>query len=570
MLSATALSQEPGISLGREPSGRIAALRTRSIWEDKMSTDPALSRRDVLRLTAVGGAVAMTTPSLALAQTPKRGGVLTVRVWDPPHFDPYLIVAFKTQIVYSFTHSRLLKHKAGPGVQPGSFTLEGDLAESWSQPDDATYVFKLRKGVRWHPKPPVNGRELTADDVVWSLERFRTVKGNPQSYLLGMVDRIEAVDRYTVKVTLTEPYAWFPDILANPMTGAIVARECVEKFGDLKKWEATVGTGPWMLESYRPNTGMTLLRHPSYFVPGLPYADRVELLVDEDHAARTTAFLGGKYDIGPEFMGVINRSDWSQLKAALDRQRPGLKTVDFPSNVRIGITMRCDRPPFSDVRVRRTVSMALNRRDLIEAVADGSGVLNPPGLPVALREWALPIDQLGDSAAVYKYDPAGSRRLLAEAGYPRGFQTVVDFHSFGDTTLVDGVQLAIKYLKDVGIDARLNQKEYGTYVATSVLGKYEGMIYGPSTPFLDPDSYLSTAFLPESPRNISKVNDQALTDLILRQRRVRDVAKRRELIHDIQRYLGKQVYRAEAYSIVALAVWDPALKNYGPTSATTT
>ena len=529
-----------------------------------MPTGPVLSRRDLLKLGSAGAAAALAAPSVALAQAPRRGGTFTIRVWDPPHFDPYLIVAFKTQIVYSFTHSRLLKHKAGPGVQPGTFVLEGDLAESWSQPDETTYVFKLRKGVRWHPKPPVNGRELTAEDVVYSLERFRTVKGNPQNYLLAMMDRAEAVDRYTVKVTLSEPYAWFPDVVANPMTGAIVARECVEKFGDLKKWEATIGSGPWMLESYRPNTGMSLVRHPHYFAPGQPYADRVELVVDEDQASRTAAFLGGKYDLGPEFMGVISRPDWSQLKGPLERQRPGLKTVDFASNVRIGINMRCDRPPFNDVRVRRAVSLALNRRDLVEAVADGAGVLNPPGLPAGLREWALPIDQLGEGAAFYKYDAAQARRLLAEAGYPRGFQTVVDFHNFGDTGLVDGVQLAIKYLKDVGIDARLNQKEYGAYVATSVLGKYEGMIYGPSTPFLEPDSFLSTAYLPDSPRNVLKVNDPPLTDLILRQRRAREVAKRRELIHDIQRYLGKQVYRAEAYSLVALAVWDPALKNYGP------
>jgi len=529
-----------------------------------MPSRPALARRDLLKLCVGGATVAMAAPSSALAQTPRRGGTLTIRVWDPPHFDPYLIVAFKTQIVYSFTHSRLLRHKAGPSVLPGSFVLEGDLAESWSQPDETTYLFKLRKGMRWHPKPPVNGRELTAEDVVYSLERFRTVKGNPQSYLLAMMDRAEAVDRYTVKVTLSEPYAWFPDVVANPMTGAIVARECVEKFGDLKKWEATVGSGPWMLESYRPNTGMSLVRHPHYFLSGQPCADRVELVVDEDQASRMAAFLGGRYDLGPEFMGAISRPDWSQLKGALERQRPGLKTVDFASNVRIGINMRCDRPPFNDVRVRRAVSLALNRRDLVEAVADGAGVLNPPGLPAALREWALPIDQLGEGAAFYKYDAAQARRLLTEAGHPRGFQTVVDFHSFGDTGLVDGVQLAIKYLKDMGIDARLNQKEYGAYVATSVLGKYEGMIYGPSTPFLEPDSFLSTAYLPDSPRNVLKVNDPPLTDLILRQRRVREVAKRRELIHDIQRYLGKQVYRAEAYSISALAVWDPALKNYGP------
>src|SRR5262249_59423624 len=104
----------------------------------------------------------------------------------------------------------------------------------------------------------------------------------------------------------------------------------------------------------------------------------------------------------------------------------------------------------------------------------------------------------------------------------------------------------------------------GAAVAAGGWGKWGAMISGPPTPSPEPDSFLSTASLPDSPRNVLKVNDPPLTDLILRQRRVRDLAKRRELIHDIQRYLGKQVYRAEAYSISALAVWDPALKNYGP------
>jgi ABC-type transport system substrate-binding protein len=126
------------------------------------------------------------------------------------------------------------------------------------------------------------------------------------------------------------------------------------------------------------------------------------------------------------------------------------------------------------------------------------------------------------------------------------------------------VQLVIRSLKDIGIDAKLNQKEYGALMSSTALGKYEGMIYGPSTPFLDPDSFLATAFLPDSPRNILKVNDPPLTDLIVRQRRVVDVAKRRELIHDIQRHLARQVYRAEAYSTVLIGVWDPAVKNYGP------
>src|SRR5215468_859421 len=198
--------------LAGNPSGRMSASGDAHGSEpeepEPMPTHPVLARRDLLKLCGASAAVALAAPSVALAQVPRRGGTFTIRVWDPPHFDPYLIVAFKTQIVYSFTHSRLLRHKAGPSVLPGSFVLEGDLAESWSQPDDTTYVFKLRRGVRWQPRPPVNGRELTADDVVWSFERFRTVKGNPQSYLLAMMDRAEAVDHYTVKVTLSEPYAW--------------------------------------------------------------------------------------------------------------------------------------------------------------------------------------------------------------------------------------------------------------------------------------------------------------------------------------------------------------------------
>src|SRR5499426_4602364 len=492
-----------------------------------------LTRRQLLKLGGAGLAGASMAPVIARGQTPKRGGTLALRTYDPPHFDPFQTISFKTHISLSFTHSRLLKHKAGPSVVPGTFPIEGDLAESWSQPDETTYVFKLRKGVRWHPKAPVNGRELTAEDVVYSMDRFRTVKGNPQNYLLAMVDRVEAPDRYTVKVVLKEPYVWFPDIVANPMTGAIVAREAVEKFGDLKKWEATVGTGPWMLESYRPNIGMTLVRNPHYFVSGLPHVDRVELVVDEDQSSRVAAFLAKKYDLGTEFMGTINRPDWNQLKDQLAKHSAGLRTAELPSNVRMGVTMRSDRPPFNDVRVRRALSLALNRRALVEAVADGAAVFNPPGLPIALKDWSLPIEQLGEGAQYYKYDPAEARRLLAQAGYAKGFATVIDFHSFGETAYVDGAQLVAKDLKDIGSEAKINQREYGAYIATVPLGKYEGIVWGPSTPFLDPDSFLISAYLPESPRNNMKVNDPPLTDMLLRQRRVQDPAKRRELLLDI-------------------------------------
>jgi hypothetical protein len=122
--------------------------------------------------------------------------------------------------------------------------------------------------VRFHAKPSVNGRELTAEDVKFTFERMLTEACRNAS-MYRAIAKVEAVDRYTVRFTLSEPFAWFLDMVASPMAGGIVARECVEKWGDLKKPEAVIGTGPWMLECYRPNVSLTMVRHPGYFVPGL-------------------------------------------------------------------------------------------------------------------------------------------------------------------------------------------------------------------------------------------------------------------------------------------------------------
>src|SRR5262249_10077949 len=134
------------------------------------------SRGDLQRWSGVARAAGAPAPAVlwspAHAKGPKRGGPLPLRLWDPPHFDPHLTISYKTHIIYSFTHSRLLKNKAGPSVTPGTFPIEGDLAESWTQPNETTYIFKLRRGVRWQNRPPVNGRELTAEAVTHSVQRF--------------------------------------------------------------------------------------------------------------------------------------------------------------------------------------------------------------------------------------------------------------------------------------------------------------------------------------------------------------------------------------------------------------
>ncbi|MBI3637931.1 MAG: ABC transporter substrate-binding protein [Candidatus Rokubacteria bacterium] len=524
-----------------------------------------LTRRELLvagGLTVGAAALAAATSPARAQQQPKRGGTVTLRGVDPPHWDPMLTSSFKTQSALSFTHSRLMKHRAGPDVAPGTFPLEGDLAESWKRTGETTWEFKLRRGVRWQPKPPVNGRELTAEDVKYSVERFLTVPGNAYAYMLKLVERVEAPDKSTVRFTLKEPFAWFLDVLANPMAVAIVARECVEKFGDLKKPEACVGSGPWMLESYRPNQGSTFVRNPNYYVPNQPYIDRIEWIVDEDSASRMSSFLAGKYDIGYND-ALIFRTEWNQLKDALKQKRPHLRVTEIIHNIVSHLYMRSDKPPFNDPRVRQAIALAIDRDEIMTATLDGTGAQNPP-IPAGLKEWSLPVEKLGEGARYYKRNVAEAKRLLAAAGHPNGFPVSICFTTYGSSILVDQMTLILRHLKDVGIDAKLDQKEYGAYFSTCFQGKYESMAFGPQTPFLDPDNILYSLYMPGELRNHGHVNDPVATDLIARQRRTFDVAKRRELIYEVQRHLAKQQYYVTVGSSLSAAVWESSLKNYGP------
>ncbi|HEY5866939.1 MAG TPA: ABC transporter substrate-binding protein, partial [Candidatus Tectomicrobia bacterium] len=201
----------------------------------------------------------------AEAGQPRHGGILRVRGYDPVHFDPHLTTNFKTHDTLSFVYSRLVRHKVGADVPPGIFRVEPDLAERWEELDDTTYVFHLRHGVKWHNKPPVNGRELVADDVKFTYDRFMKEPGNPNRYMLDSVDQVEVVDRYTVKFVLKEPYVWLVNTLAFPWSTWIIAPEVVQQFGDLKKADTAIGTGPFILERYEPNVKSIFKRNPDYF-----------------------------------------------------------------------------------------------------------------------------------------------------------------------------------------------------------------------------------------------------------------------------------------------------------------
>jgi peptide/nickel transport system substrate-binding protein len=362
-----------------------------------------VNRRELLTAGLAAGVALSTWPlhdSPALgadeAGPPKRGGILRVRGRDAPHFDPHLTVHVGTHTTLSFVYSKLVRYRVGAGVPPGTFLIEPDVAEHWETPDDTTYVFHLRHGVTWHNKPPVNGRELVAEDVQFTFDRFLAERGNPLRYMLKPVDRVEVVDRYTVKFVLKEPYVWLLDMLATSKAMWIIAREVVEHFGDLKKPESAMGTGPFLLERYEPNVKTVFTRNPDYFLPGLPWVDGVEWLIIDDPSTGLAMYRTGQLDCGPQPGWRVRQHDLASLK----QSHPQFIYRDFLFTNSYRIAMRTDQPPFNDVRVRRAISQAIDRQALIEAV----WVRGEPtaAVPRSLPEWSLPVDQCGAGAKYYQ------------------------------------------------------------------------------------------------------------------------------------------------------------------------
>ena len=529
-----------------------------------LRTVPGVSRRDLLKAGLAAGATLSTwsppgSPALwgAEAGQPKRGGILRVRGYDPPHFDHHLTLNPKAFTTLSFVYSRLMRHKLGPGVQPGTFTVEPDLAERWEVPDDTTYVFYLRKRVKWHNKPPVNGRELVAEDVKFTYDRFLMEKGNPLRFALDPVDRIEVVDRYTVKFVLKEPFVWLVYTLTS-ISMSIIAPEVVQHFGDLKKPEAVIGTGPFLLERYDPNVKTVFTRNPDYFRPGQPYVDGVEWLVLEDESTGLAMYRTGQLDCGPWHWWGVRQEDLDSLK----KSHPQLIYQDFLSNVTNGVYMRTDQPPFNDVRVRRAISHAIDRQAIIDAVfLKGEPT---PAISRGVPAWSPRLDELGAGAKYYQHDPQEARRLLAEAGFPKGFKTQLTTTNGFGASHIDATQLVQAHLKEVGIEAELKLQEFGAYMATTFVGKFEGLAYAPFSMAMEPHNTLYGMYMPDQPRNSGHVNDPKITVMLREEMRTKDLEARKQLIFDIQRYAAEQQYYVYLYCVGITSSWQPYVKNFAP------
>jgi peptide/nickel transport system substrate-binding protein len=397
---------------------------------------------------AAAGPAATATPQDV---QPKYGGVLrNAGSSSRAHDDPHGQASPQMSMTPVMAYSGLLKFRSGRDIQPGTYLPTGDLAESWEQPDDTTYVFKLRRGVKFHNVPPVNGREVTSADVLYSYRRVLGLKS--LASLLAGVQRMEAPDPFTFKVTLAEPDA---DLLANLAASnlAVVAREAVEVSGDLRNGPY-IGTGPWIVESVTPdsNRNTMLVRNPDYFLKGLPYVDRLEFIRLADASTIVAAFRAKQTDfllgVGPE----IGRQTYD----ANPTEMTLMQAPQYSASIELGF--KSNQPPFNDPRVRNAVVSAMDREAIIAAAQAGFGIL-ATGVITPNSSWQLTPEVL---KPLYRRDTARARQLLAEAGLPslEFTLTVPNYASGLYVTISEQVQAQ---LKEAGINVTLKVVDSAAY-----------------------------------------------------------------------------------------------------------
>lgn len=515
-----------------------------------------MGRREFLKLAA-GTAAVFATPRVVRAQQPKRGGVLKHIGLEPPSFDIHATISYQTQLISSFVHRTLFKFVNGPGYNPSDFALVPDLAlKAEVSKAGRVYTITLRQGVRWEQKPPVNGRELVAADVKYSFER--ALKKSGYASLLGQVEGIETPDKYTVRVHLADAFAPFLHNLAEPWNG-ILPPEVEDKMGDFKAAESLIGCGPFVLERYDPGVKAIFARNPNYYQKGLPYLDKVEWLFIKDRSTQLSLFRAGQVDI-PFYDSRIPRSDVASFK----KSNPTYPIVYWDWLANRTLAMRTDKPPFNDVRVRRALSMAIDRKKWVAQYLEGQGYEDHGAVPAPMREWKLPAKDLGEGAKYLEYNPAEAKKLLTEAGFPNGLKAKCTHWPGYGPEYVEDLELLAFNLKQVGVELQIVNEEYGSYIRGSFLGKYDETTWGPSSIFTEVDGYLYNFYKTGQPNNRSHVSDPQLDVMLDAQRRYTAKSSRKKVIDDIQRYAAERVYYIYTPYPKNVASLTPRVKNYGP------
>lgn len=486
----------------------------------------------------------------ASSKPPKRGGVLTrASAWDPPVIDPRLTQSVGLYQFAALAGSRLVRYTfPDEAAGPTDMNLKGDLAESWtSSPDARVWTFKLRQGVKWHNVPPLNGRELVAADVKYCFEAY--AKEGAQSFTFQEVEGIETPDKHTVRIHLKTPNVFFPQNLAEPIT-VLFSREVLEEDGDLKK--RFIGTGPYMLKEHTRKVRVVLARNPDYWDKGRPYVDEYIILSTPDAATRIAAFRTGQSDI----IWLASPSEVETVR----KTNPNAVVQSYHNSLTpFGVALAQDKPPFNDLRVRRAVSMAIDRQKQADTVFEGHGIIGW-GVPYIYYTDKQPT--LGQLGPWWQYRPAEAKKLLAEAGHPNGFETTLFYYEYFPQ-MTSQVQLVQQDLKrNLNINVKITKLDYTTYYGRYVESKWDGMAWGfQSGHAIGLDERTYQYMHSRSTKNFFRVNDPVIDELTSKLRQTPSQADQRVLTKKIVDREFDQVLRMWMPYDNGFMVFQPHLRN---------
>jgi peptide/nickel transport system substrate-binding protein len=439
----------------------------------------------------------------------------------PSFLEPAETSGIATPFVFLYAlHDALVKPMPGNDMFPA-------LAESWKEsPDGLVYDFKLREGLRFH-----NGDPFTADDVKFSFHRYR---GTSARLLHERVKSVDVLDAHRIRFVLHRSWPDFLAVYATPATGAawVVPKKYIEKVGEDAFKRQPVGLGPYRFVRSTPGVELVLEANEQYWRKK-PSIKRVLIKGVPDRSTRLAMLKTGEVDIAYLMVGVEAQTVKDDPKLRLVKTiPPATWYIDFPEQWNA-------RSPWHDRRVRLAAALAVDKQAINEAERMGLSRLTGSMIPSTM--------DLATAIKPYPHDPTHARRLLAEAGYPNGFDA-------GDITpvppFVSMAEAVANDLAAVGIRTRVRSMERATFFQAWRDKKLTGVIVGVSAAPGNAASRLENFVISTAPYATGAYPD--IDDLIRQQAEERDRRKREALIHQVQRLMNERVMHVPIFEPATL------------------
>ncbi len=497
----------------------------------------------------------------AQAGAPQQGGIVRIVMSDGGIFDPAIAI-------HGGTYAGVHQIYDWINYLDEGFVITDGMAELPEVVDELNFIYTIKPNVYWHNKPPLEGRQFTAEDAVFGLERFGF--DNPEFVFkdrFSLIDRFEAADQFTMTVKAGEVFSPILTAIAEDNM-LIVSRDAVDAFGDeaiSTDFEAQIGTGAMMGDSREPEVELNLVRNPDYYKEGQPYFDGYKGIGLGDDAIRIAAFVNGQTD----FLNY----QWFGRPVDLDSVIGELgedAVTGVPNPVTYGMAthIHCEVEPYTDPRVRTAVHLAADREQLI-ALSLGELVIGGP-IAVAIAPYGRTEDELRQlpgyrSGDLRQEDLAESRRLLEAAG--------VDLDGFPPMDIwapdaSDYAQVLQQNLREVGINIGINELTTADALAARQNREFSMIMLGQQGAS-DPD-LLYNDLHTTGGQNYGNFSDPEFDALVEKGRSVFDVEERKAIYDEAQDRLlnewNPRLYWSWSTVIVAFRSY---LKGFRPTPGPT-